>query len=214
MVILVGGEKGGPGKTTIAVNLAAMRLLNKRDALLIDTDRQHTASFWCSTREEKGIAPRIPSVQKFDKAVCNETMDLRARYDDIILDAGGHDSLELRSALLAADKAIIPLRPSQFDLWTLQRMSTLVEQAKQFNKTLRAFVVINQASTNPQVKELQEAQDLIQEFEHLTLLKTFLCERIVYRRAAMKGLSVVEYLPPDAKAIDEMTRLYQEVCDE
>lgn len=214
MVILIGGEKGGPGKTTIATNLAAMRTIKSQDLLLIDTDKQPTASYWCSLREDRQVEPRVNSIQKFDKAVRTEILALKTKYEDIIIDAGGRDSPELRSALLVAEKAIFPLRPSQFDLWTLGRMNTLVETAQEVNEGLKAFIVINQSSPNPAVKEAEEAKELIQEFTNLKLLKTHLCERIAFRRAAIQGMAVTEYKPEDNKAIEEMVSLYEEIFNE
>lgn len=214
MIILIGGEKGGPGKTTVATNLAAIRTKRTDDLLLIDTDKQPTASYWCSLREDKEVDPRVNSIQKFDKAVRTETLALKQKYEDIIIDAGGRDSPELRSALLVADKAIFPLRPSQFDLWTLGRMNTLVETAQEYNEKLKAYIVINQASPNPAVREVDEAKELIQEFTNLTLLNTHICERIAFRRAAIQGMAVTEYKPEDPKAIEEITSLYEEIFNE
>ncbi len=208
MIILLGGEKGGTGKTTIATNLAGMR---GKNLLLIDTDKQSTASYWCSLRDEGNIQPRIASVQKFDKSVRLECLHLKTKYDDIILDAGGRDSPELRNGLLVADKAIFPLQPSGFDLWTLDRLNTLVETAKQFNELLEAFVLINRASAHPGVKEASDAIQLVSEFECLHLLKTTVCERIAYRRAAVNGMTVTEYKPEDSKASEEMRGLYNEI---
>jgi len=181
---------------------------------LIDTDKQPTASYWCSLREDHQIEPRVASIQKFDKSVRTETIALKEKYEDIIIDAGGRDSPELRGALLVAEKAVFPLRPSQFDLWTLGRMNTLVETAREFNQTLKAFIVINQASPNPAVKEVEEAKELIQEFDNLVLLKTHLCERIAFRRAAIQGMAVTEYKPEDNKAIEEIINLYEEIFNE
>lgn len=214
MIILIGGEKGGPGKTTIATNIAAIRTKEKEDVLLIDTDKQPTASYWCSLREDHQIQPRVASVQKFEKSVRTETLALKEKYSDIIIDAGGRDSPELRGGLLVADKAVFPLRPSQFDLWTLGRINTLVESAKEFNNKLEAFVVINQASPNPAVKEVEEARELIVEFDNLNLLKTHICERIAFRRAAIQGMAVTEYKPEDNKAIEEIINLYEEIYNE
>jgi len=216
MILLIGGEKGGPGKTTIATNLSAMRTIDvgkENDVLLIDTDRQPTSSFWCSLREDKRVYPRVSSIQKFDKAVRTETLQLKTKYQDIIIDAGGRDSPELRGALLVCDKAIFPLRPSQFDLWTLGRMDTLVDTAKEINDSLEAFVVVNQASPNPAVKEVEEMKEFLEEFKNIKLLDTVLCERISYRRASLNGMSVVEYKPEDKKACEEMESLYREVFD-
>lgn len=210
MIVLIGGEKGGPGKTTLAVNLAAMR---GGDLLLIDTDRQQSASYWCEVRDDRGITPRVASVQKFEKAVRTETLALKSKYNDIIIDAGGRDSTELRSALLVADKAILPLRPSQFDLWTLERLDELVGIAKEFNEGLVAHVVINQASTHPGVREVRQAKELIAEFENLELYDNYICERIAFRRAAIQGLSVCEYKPTDLKAVEEMRGLYNDIFE-
>ena len=115
MIVLFGGEKGGAGKTTLATNVAAFRTSKQPETLLIDTDRQSTSSFWCSVREENGISPRVGSIQKYERSVRTEVRELSKKYEDIIIDAGGRDSPELRGSLLVCDKAIFPLRPSQFD---------------------------------------------------------------------------------------------------
>ena len=211
MIVLVGGEKGGPGKTTIATNIAAMRTDEMEDVLLVDTDRQPTSSYWCSMREDKGIKPRVASIQKYDKAVRTEITELKKKFSDIIIDAGGRDSPELRGALLVCDKAIFPLRPSQFDLWTLGRLNTLVEVALEINENLKAYVVINQSSPNPAVREAEEMKEFLSEFENINLMKSVICERIVFRRAALNGMAVTEYKPEDIKANEEINALYQEI---
>lgn len=211
MIILVGGEKGGPGKTTIATNIAAMRTDEMEDVLLVDTDRQPTSSYWCSMREDKGVKPRVASIQKYDKAVRTEISELKKKFSDIIIDAGGRDSPELRGALLVCDKAIFPLRPSQFDLWTLGRLNTLVEVALEINENLKAYVVINQSSPNPAVREAEEMKEFLSEFENINLMKSIICERIVFRRAALNGMAVTEYKPEDIKANEEMNALYREI---
>ena len=214
MIVLIGGEKGGPGKTTLATNLAAMRTQITNDLLLIDTDKQLTASFWCSTWEDNNISPRISSIQKFDKAVRTETLYLHKKFQDIIIDAGGRDSPELRGSLLVADKAIFPLRPSQFDLWTLGRLNTLVDTALDINDKLQAYIILNQVSTNPNVKEAEEAKSFIHEFPNLKLLNMIISERIIFRRAAIQGMSVVEYKPEDLKATEEILKFYKEVFND
>ena len=211
MIVLIGGEKGGPGKTTIATNIAAMRTIDMGDVLLVDTDKQPTSSYWCSMREDKGIRPRVASIQKYDKAVRTEISELNKKFLDIIIDAGGRDSPELRGALLVCDKAIFPLRPSQFDLWTLGRLNSLVEVALEINEKLKAYVVINQSSPNPAVREAEEMKEFLAEFDNIKLLNSVICERIVFRRAALNGMGVTEYKPEDLKATEEMNSLYGEI---
>lgn len=211
MIILIGGEKGGTGKTTIATNLAAMRASAGRDVLLIDTDPQGSANYWAQSRDELNIIPRVACVQKFGKGLQAEVKDLAKRYQDIVIDAGGRDSVELRSAMVVANNAYIPIQPSQFDIWTLNQMDTLVTTAKGFNTALEAWVIISRSSTNPSVHESDDTIEILNDFANLKLASTGIKDRIAYRKAASSGLSVSELKPKDPKASEEMEALYQEV---
>ena len=162
-IVLIGGEKGGTGKTTLATNLAAMLALQGKDVLLMDTDRQGTASFWAAVREEAEAEARIACVQKFGKGVASQVRDLAKRYDEIIIDAGGRDSMELRYSLGVCDRAYIPVQPFQFDIWTIRQMDELVSMAQGLNENLKASIVLNRVSTNPAVREDQETRDFLLE---------------------------------------------------
>ena len=214
MIVLVGCEKGGTGKTTIATNLAALRALAGRDVLLVDTDPQGSAGYWTTSRAENGIKPRVACIQKFGKGLQGELQDLESRYQDIIIDAGGRDSVELRSAMVVAHKAYVPIQASQFDIWTLAQMNDLIVTAQGFNPNLCAWVVINRGSTNPFVAETAEAVEILGDFKHLGLATSVVRDRIAYRKAARDGLSVVEMKPSDAKASREMTEFYIEVFND
>jgi len=211
-VVLFGGEKGGTGKTTLATNMAAMLAQTGKDVLLLDTDRQGTSSFWATVREDSEIEPRIACVQKFGKGLASQVLDLADRYDEIVIDAGGRDSMELRYALGVCDKAYIPVQPYQFDIWTIRQMDDLVEMAQGLNDTLQAFIVMNRVSTNPVVREDQETRDFFKEedFQHLVLVDSVLRDRIAVRKSARDGLSVLEW-KQDKKAADEMNQLFKEV---
>jgi len=126
MIITLGAEKGGVGKTTLAVNLAAQRTLEGHDVLLVDTDLQISASFWSQRRDEAGLQPRVACIQKFGKGLQAELRDLATRYEDILVDVGGRESVELNASLVVADRVYIPIQASQFDMWTLDRMDELV----------------------------------------------------------------------------------------
>ena len=210
MLLLIGGEKGGTGKTTIATNLAALRALAGHDVLLVDADSQGSANYWASSRAEAGIKPRVACIQKFGRGLQEEVQDLDGRYQDVIIDAGGRDSVELRAAMVVAHKAFVPIQASQFDIWTLGRMNDLVVTAQGFNPGLRAWVVINRGSTNPSVTEIDEAREILGDFEHLGLATSVIRDRIAYRKATRDGISVAE-MKADPKAINEMDALYTEV---
>jgi chromosome partitioning protein len=212
MIVLIGGEKGGTGKTTIATNLAVMRIVNSGDVLLVDADPQPNASYWCASRDQNKVTPRVPSVQKTGKNTQADIRELKGKFKDIIIDTGGRDSIELRASLLVSDIAIIPLRPSQFDLWTLAKINNLIGEVRQFNEKLRALVCLNQAPTNPAIKEKDEAKGFFDssEFEHISLANSTLCERVAFRKVAIAGMTVHE-ARIDTKAESELDSLYKEI---
>jgi chromosome partitioning protein len=211
MIVLVGGEKGGVGKTTVAANLAAMRARAGQDVLLLDADRQGSANLWAGIREEEGVTPQIPCVQKRGNGLAANIRDLATRYSDIIIDAGGQDSVELRAALTVAHLAVFPIQPSLFDAATLETLSTLVHQAQGFNPELVAGIVINRASTNPRVKEADEAKDLISAYNDLHLMQAMIRDRISFRRSVRNGMCIHELKDRDRAAEIEMDELYTEV---
>jgi len=214
MIVLVGGEKGGTGKSTLACNLAVQRSLAGHDVLLVDADTQKSASFWAQIRDETEIKPRVACIQKLGKGLQAELRDLARRYEDIIIDAGGGDGVELRASLVVAEKAYIPTQASQFDIWTLDHIDNLVATAQEFNQPLEGFVVLARASPNPLVSEVREARGLLQEFENLQLADTIIYDRIAWRRSIRQGLGVTELLSPDRKASAELQLFYQEVFHE
>jgi chromosome partitioning protein len=192
--------------------MAAMLALQGKDVLLLDTDRQGTASFWATVREDTDVEPRIACVQKFGKGLASQVRDLATRYDEIVIDAGGRDSMELRYSLGVCDRAYVPVQPFQFDIWTIRQMDELVEMAQGLNDKLEAFIVLNRVSTNPAVREDQDTRDFFQQenFQNMTMVESVLRDRIAFRKSARDGLSVQEW-KQDKKATDEITQLFEEV---
>lgn len=217
MMILVCNEKGGVGKTTTAVNLAVMSALAGKDTLLVDTDKQESASAWASVRDETVRHPCITCIAKTGK-VGSDLVKLMEKYEVVIVDAGGRDSLEMRQAMAVADIVLIPIKPAQFDVWSLSRMAQLVNDvAEKTDAKVNAYSFINGASSNPAVRETLEAKEFLTEYEEFfPPLDSVVTERIAFRKAARDGKGVVE-LPPglaDPKANLEIIQLYQEVFGE
>lgn len=228
-IVVVGGEKGGTGKTTIATNLAACLALRGRDVLLLDTDLQGSASDWTGVRElfrdgqtkrkevdptyQDAVLPRIGSVQKIGSGLLHELKDMARRYDEIIVDAGGRDSPELRSAIIAASILVSPMQASTFDVWTAPRLDTLYQQAAAINEGLKVLIVLNRASTNTGSQDSQRAIELLNAYPHFTIAKTELHNRVAYPRAAQQGKGVVESKEDD-KAATEIESLFSEVYGE
>lgn len=210
MIVAVLGEKGGTGKTTFATNLAGLRAAAEQDVLIIDADRQGSASYWTERRDDKySDLPTVHSVQKFGSGLMQAVKDMARRYHDIVIDVGGADNREVEAALRVAQYAIIPIQPAGLDVWTLGLIDDRVGEAKTFNERLRAFVILNRASTNPRDNDAVEARDAIAGCENLELAPFVVCDRVAVKRAAPAGLTVAEYKPFDQKAAQEMEQLYQ-----
>lgn len=217
MLVLVANEKGGVGKTTIAVNLAAMCVLAGKETLLVDTDKQESASAWAGVRHENEVEPTVTCVAKTGK-VGYDLAKLKEKFDVVIVDAGGRDSIEMRQAMAVCDTALIPIKPAQFDVWSLSRMAQLIRDvAEKTDAPVNAFAFINGASPNPVVRETQEVKDALRDYvEIFPTLETVITERIAFRKAAREGQGVIELAPNlyDPKANIELMQLYQEVFNE
>lgn len=210
-MLLVGSEKGGVGKTTLAVQLALLRAQSGATVILVDTDRQASASHWIATRSQEGLNPQVACRQMRGAKIHEELKKLDSQFDDVVVDAGG-DSVELRSAMLAATHVCIPIRASQIDVWTLEQMDDLVREASKLNPGLRASVVINAAPARGD--EAENALTVARQFDNLTVLDTVIHERSVYRQAAMTGRAISEISPSDAKAVAELHELYGALFDD
>lgn len=214
MIVLVTNEKGGVGKTTLAVNLAAMAALAGKETVLIDTDRQQSAKSWAELRREGGARPSVLCLEKTGKCG-HDIADLKGKFEIIVVDAGGRDSVEMRQSLTVCDFALIPLRPAQFDLWSLDRMASLIADIEErTGSRVNARSVINGASPNPAVKESAEIRTAMQDYDDaFPLLQTVVTERIAYRKAARDGLSIAELAPglADPKATAELSALFKEI---
>ena len=207
MIITVGGTKGGGGKTTIATNLAVMRARAGRDVLLIDADPQGTASTFSVLRNtnEKGLS-RITSVRLLGEEILNSYQNLRDKYGDIIIDAGGRETDSHRAALGVADVALIPFQPSSFDVWELGKASKVVREMRTMNPKLKAYTLINLAEARGTDNEA--AAEYAGEIDGLIFIPQPIVNRKAFKRAAAAGLSVVELKPLDPKAVEEIQGLY------
>src|SRR3954471_11589905 len=104
MILAIGGEKGGSGKTTIAVHIAAIGAAEGKDVLLVDADPQQSAAQWTARRADlHPEATPIRCVSLHGNRIQGEIADLGRRYELVIVDTGGRDSPELRCALVVAN---------------------------------------------------------------------------------------------------------------
>lgn len=211
MIVMIGGVKGGTGKSTVATNLSVYLAHQGADILLLDVDPQASAYKWAMRRQEQH--PDVPQVNTAQASgrVLDVVRDVAKRYEHIVIDSGGHASDAMKSAMLGAHKLYVPLRPSQADLETVGEMVSMIADVQSFNTSLKALSLISLASTNPTVLEAQEAREALHDIAELSLSDALIRDRKVYRDAFYEGVGVIEMT--HNKGIPEIQLLAQEVLN-
>jgi chromosome partitioning protein len=212
MIVVVGGIKGGSGKTTVATNLAVIRAADGHDVLLVDADDQETSSdFTILRNERRSEGAGYTSIKLTGAAVRTETLRLADKYTDIIIDTGGRDTTSQRAALTVAQVLLVPFVPRSFDVWTLEKVGGLVGEMRAANASLVAYAFLNRA--DPRGQDNDDAAEALKETAELRFLNTPLGTRKAFSNAAAQGMAVTELKPQDAKATEEMLMLYRYLFD-
>lgn len=214
MIISVANEKGGSGKSNIAINLA-MKLFNlKKDVLLIDSDPQNSIRVFNDIRSQKDLPLGFNSVNIFGDSLASQVMLLKDKYEILVIDTAGRDCDEMREALSVSDLLIIPTLPSDLDIAVLNKMIKLYSQYKMFKKDLKALVVISKASPNPflhdKIKALQEYINA-KSVEDLKLCANVLYEREVYKNSFSNGMGIVEFCKKGDNALKDFDGFFSEL---
>ncbi len=208
MIVAVAGEKGGCGKTSLAVHLSGWRACAGRDVMLVDADRQGSATLWVESRLEREIsAPK--TVRQFDRGLRRAIRDLSKRYDDVVVDIGSGDGAAIEAVLRVAHCVVIPVQPNGLDVWTIQLLDELASEALEINDDLRVFSVINRASTHHAGRDVSAAAEALRTFEEVGYSELVIRERSSIRRAVPAGLLVDEYRPVDRKGIAEVEAIHR-----
>ncbi len=206
MIVVVGGVKGGTGKTTIATNLTVLRASHGRKVLLVDADEQKSTSIWANQRDALEIDTKWVTIQLTGKAVKSEIDKMKADYDDVIIDVGGRETRSLRAAIAIADIFLIPFRPSSVDVWSIRDINPIIEEMKPANPNLKCVAVLNQADSRGADNE--ETMEILKQCEQFEYFPISLGYRKSFRNAMSDGIGVGEMKVIDKKAAKEMEALY------
>lgn len=216
MVIAICNEKGGSGKTNIAINLAVKLGIIEEETLLIDADPQRSIEVFTNIRTSLNEPLLFNAVSKFGNSLAREIQSLREKYNAVIVDTGGRDSEEMRQALAVADLIIIPVVPSDLDIAVLNKMINLYNQAKAFNPNSKALIVISKSSPNPfLIKKIEDLKNYIEEkeLEGFKLADTILYEREAYRNALSQGKGVMEFCKENENAYKDFNNFFAELLE-
>lgn len=200
MIVTVGNTKGGVGKTTIAVNLAVEAARAEEKVLLIDTDPQGSSIAFRAEREKDDIQAVALVNDKLHKDVQSF-----AGFDFIVIDAGGRDNAVFRSAVAACDLFLLPVLPSQFDVWAAEDAVSVYKEIQPFNG-MAGRMILNMVRPNTKVSA--EAEEALAEYQtDLPLLQERLHNRVAFKVSISDGQGVTEY-EPRGKAAQEIEALY------
>ena len=139
MIFAFLNQKGGVGKTTLATHIAGELAMRGLHVILLDADPQGSSLDWTQRRSQQGLPRLFSAVGLARETLHQEAPELARRADHIIIDGPPRIAALARSALLAAERVLIPVQPSPYDVWASAEMVALIREAQVFRPALRGL---------------------------------------------------------------------------
>lgn len=205
MIISFLNQKGGVGKTTLAVNIAHSLRIIGRKVLLVDSDEQGSARDWHANNEGE-----ILEVVGIDRPTLDkDILKLSKHYDDIIIDGSPRISLMSSRAIVCSDLILIPVTPSPYDVWASQDTIDLIKQRQIIADGLpKAAFIISRKLINTRLAK--DVVEILEGFD-LPILKNSTSQRVIYATTVAKGNTVLLY---DNEAKNEIISIRDEILED
>ncbi|MBA1375924.1 ParA family partition ATPase [Sphingomonas ursincola] len=207
MIVALLNQKGGVGKTTLALHLAGQWAREGRRVTLIDADPQGSALDWSQQRGREGLERLFGVVGLARDTLHREAPELACDADHVVIDGPPRVAGLMRSALLAADLVLIPVQPSPFDGWASAEMLALLGEARIYRPHLAARFVLNRCAARTVIA--RETADTLAENDPPALAQT-IGQRVAFADAAQSGRLAFE-VDPDSLAAREIAAFAAEV---
>ena len=202
MIISFLNQKGGVGKTTLAVNVTAALARNADKVLLIDADKQSSASTWASLREDADF--KVISLARENMA--RDAMELAADHTYSVIDGPPHAESIARSCIVASDLVLMPIEPSGLSTWASDLTVRQVQQAQEFKDLKCGFVISRKIGNTVIGREIRTMAEAI----GVPILTTEIAQRVAYAESMTMGRTIFEWAPGSPAAV-EIERLTKEI---
>lgn len=204
MITVIGNLKGGCGKSTVTFNLAIWLARAAVDVVAFDLDPQATLSDVAEVRSEDQV---MPAIRVFRPDTDPQKVFREHENGEILVDVGASNLWAMRQAIRVSQRILVPVPPSQADVWATQRFLNMVEEALA-NQTQRPkiFLFLNRADTHPGLMESDETAEALKALPGVEFIPNRLYQRTIYRRSFSEGRAVFE-LGPNHKASEEIAGL-------